>query len=81
MRHIAADYKAISTQDERAAQQAAMTLNDLYTAYQENTKPTLNADVGTAIDALIQQLQQNPSGYSAPKFAAGMQRVSETLGQ
>ena len=81
MRHIAADYKAISTQDERAAQQAAMTLNDLYTAYQENTKPPLNADVGTSIDALIQQLQQNPSAYSAPKFAAGMQRVSETLGQ
>ncbi|MGB8888294.1 MAG: multiheme c-type cytochrome [Candidatus Korobacteraceae bacterium] len=81
MRRIAIDSKAIANQDERAAQQAAMTLDDLYMAYQQNTKPPLNADVGTAIDALIQQLQQNPSAYSAPKFAAGMQRVSQTLGQ
>jgi hypothetical protein len=80
MRHIATDYKAISHQNERAAQQA-IPLNDLYAVYQESAKPPLSGDVGTAIDALIQQLQQNPSSYSAPKFAAGMQRVSEALGQ
>ncbi len=81
MRRIAADNKAIAAEGERSAQQAAMTLDDLLVAYNQNSKPVLNAEVRSSVDALIQQLQQNPSGYSAPKFSAQMQKVSDALGR
>jgi hypothetical protein len=80
MRRIAADNKVIAAEGERSAEQAAMTLGDLLVAYNQNSKPAMGADVRTAIDGLIQQVQQNPSAYSAPRFAAQMQKVSEALG-
>ncbi|MBZ5598685.1 MAG: cytochrome c family protein [Acidobacteriia bacterium] len=80
LRRVAGDGAAIANEGERPAEQAAMTLDSLFTAYNQNAKPANGADVRAAIDALFQQLQ-NPSAYSAPRFAAQMQRVSELLGR
>ena len=79
MRRIAMDNKSIAADGERSAEQATMALDVLYRAYQQNSKPT-DAGVRTSLDALIQMVQQNPSGYSAPRFAAQMQKVSDALG-
>ena len=80
MRRIAADNKAIAAEGERSAQQAAMTLDDLLVAYNLNASQAMGPEVRAAIDSLIQQLQQNPSAYSAPRFAAQMQKASDALG-
>lgn len=80
MRRVARDGTSIANEDERAAEQAAMTLDSLFTAYNQNVKPANGAEVRAGIDGLFQQLQ-NPSAYSAPRFAAQMQRVSELLGR
>jgi hypothetical protein len=80
LRRVARDGTNIANEDERAAEQAAMTLDSLFTAYNQNVKPANGAEVRAAIDGLFQQLQ-NPSAYSAPRFAAQMQRVSELLGR
>lgn len=79
MRRIAGDNQAIASQGERSAEQAAMALSDLYSAYTQNTK-AMSPEVGTSIDVLIQTLQQNQSAYSAPQFSAQMQKVSNALG-
>jgi hypothetical protein len=79
MRRIAMDNKSIAADGERSAEQATMALDVLYRAYQQNSKPA-DAGVRTSLDALIQMVQQNPSGYSAPRFAAQMQKVSDALG-
>lgn len=80
MRRIAADNKVIAADGERSAEQATMALDVLYRAYQQNTKPPLDASVRASLDALLQTVLQNPSAYSAPKFAAQMQKVSDALG-
>lgn len=80
MRRIAADNKVIAADGERSAEQATMALDVLYRAYQQNTKPPLDAGVRTSLDAMLQTVLQNPSAYSAPKFAAQMQKVSDALG-
>jgi len=80
MRRLAADNKVIAAEGWGSAEQAAMTLDDLYAAYSQNTKPAMNAEARASIDALIQMLQQDPSAYSAPRFAAQMQKVSDALG-
>jgi hypothetical protein len=80
MRRIAHDGTAISNEDERAAEQAAMTLDSLFRAYSQNEKPANEAEVRAAINGLF-ALVQDQSGYSAPRFAAQMQKVSEVLGR
>jgi cytochrome c554/c'-like protein len=80
MRRIAGDGAAISIEDERAAEQAAMTLDSLFRAYNVNVKPANGGELRAAIDGLFAQLQ-DPSAYSAPRFAAQMQRVSEIVGR
>ena len=79
MRRIAADSKTIAAEGERPAEQATMALDDLLRAYQQNSGDNMPA-ARASLDSLIQLVQQNPSGYSAPRFAAQMQKVSEALG-
>jgi hypothetical protein len=81
MRRVARDGGEISAEGERSAEQATMTLDSLFRAYNLNVKPANAMEIRAAIDGLFQQLQQDPSGYSAPRFAAQMQRVSEVLGR
>ncbi|HTZ95053.1 MAG TPA: multiheme c-type cytochrome [Terriglobales bacterium] len=81
MRRVARDGGSIAFEGERSAEQATMTLDSLFRAYNQNAKPANATEVRAAIDGLFQQLQQDPSGYSAPRFAAQMQRVSEVLGR
>ena len=81
MRRVAGDGGPISAEGERSAEQATMTLDSLFRAYNQNVKPANALGVRAAIDGLFQQLQQDPSGYSAPRFAAQMQRVSDVLGR
>jgi hypothetical protein len=81
MRRVAADGRNISIEGERAAEQAAMTLDSLFRAYNQNVKPANGAELSAAIAALFALLQQDPSAYSAPRFAAQMQKVSEIVGR
>jgi hypothetical protein len=80
MRRVARDGAAISIEGERSAEQAAMTLDSLFRAYNQNVKPANGAELRTAIDGLF-ALLQDPSAYSAPRFAAQMQRVSDVVGR
>jgi hypothetical protein len=79
MRRIASDSKMIAAQGERPAEQAAMALDVLYRAYQQNNNQGLPG-VRAPLDGLIELVKQNPSYYSAPRFAAQMQKVNEALG-
>jgi hypothetical protein len=78
MRKIAADSSAISEQGQRAAGQAAMSLDSLFTVYRENAKNLDEAEVKAAIGGLFQQLD-DPSSYNAPRFAAQLQKVNVLL--
>jgi len=78
MRRVAGDGVAISNEGERAAEQGAFTLDSLFRAYNQNERPANGPEVRTAIDGLF-ALLQDPSAYSAPRFAAQMQKVSEIL--
>jgi hypothetical protein len=55
-----------------------MTLDSLFRAYNQNVKPGNGQAVRAAIDGLF-SLLQDPSAYSAPRFAAQMQKVSESV--
>lgn len=78
MRKIAGDSTVISQQGQRAAGQAAMSLDSLFTVYKQNAKDLDEPEVKSAIGSLFQQLD-DPSSYSAPRFAAQMQKVSALL--
>ena len=78
MRRIAQD-KTIPVLGERIAEQTAMCLDSLFIAYDQDAKPANRVEVRGAIDALYQQLDRNPSAYSAPRFAAQLKRVGELL--
>ncbi len=80
MRRVASDGAAISIEGERSAEQAAMTLDSLCRAYNQNVKPANVSEVRSAIDGLF-ALLQDPSSYSAPRFAAQMQKVSDIVGR
>ncbi len=80
MRRIARDGTAISSEGERSAEQAAMTLDSLFRAYNQNVKPPNATELRTAIDGLF-ALLQDPSAYSVPRFEAQMQKVSEIVGR
>jgi len=75
---IAKDGDAISRQGERAAEQAAMVLQSLYTAYASQAHPASDTQIRAALKGLFQQVE-NPSAYNAPKFAAQMRALSEVL--
>jgi hypothetical protein len=81
MRRIAADGPNISVEGERSAEQAAMTMDSLFRAYNQNVKPANGPELRAAIDGLFALVQQDPSAYSAPRFASQMQRVSEVVGR
>ena len=78
MRKIAGDSRSISQQGQRAAGQAAMSLDSLFGVYQQHAKNLEAAEIKAAIGGLFQQLD-DPSAYNAPQFAAQMQKVSELL--
>jgi hypothetical protein len=78
MRKIAGDSNAISQQGQRAAGQAAMSLDSLFAVYMHNGKDLEQSELKAAMRALLQQLD-DPSAYNAPRFAAQMQRVSALL--
>ena len=78
MRAIAQDGDAISGQGQRAAEQAAMSLDSLFVAYKQNTRAENEAEIRESINGLFQQLD-NPSAYNAPRFAAQMQKMSSVL--
>jgi len=80
MRRVAGDSAAISIEGERSAEQAAMTLDSLFRAYNQNEKPANGVEVRSAIDGLF-ALLQDPSAYSAPRFSAQMKKVNEIVGR
>jgi len=55
-------------------------LDSLFRAYDQNVKPPNASELRAGIDGLFQQLQ-DPSAYSAPRFTAQMQKVSDLLGR
>ncbi|MGZ4732220.1 MAG: multiheme c-type cytochrome [Terriglobales bacterium] len=78
MRKIAGDGRGISQQGQRAAGQAAMSLDSLFTVYRQNAKDSSQAEIQAAIKSLFQQLE-NPSAYDATRFAEQMKNVSALL--
>jgi hypothetical protein len=75
---IARDGDYISRQGERAAEQAAMALQSLYTAYATQARASNDTQIRAALKALFQQVE-NPSAYNAPKFAEVMRALSQVL--
>jgi hypothetical protein len=73
---ILRDADAIAAEGTRSAEQAAMSIDALYIASTKGS--TEQADVRAAIKGMFQQLE-NPSAYSAPRFAAQMKRVAAAL--
>lgn len=57
-----------------------MTLDSLFRAYNQNEKPANGTELRAAIDGLF-ALLQDPSAYSAPRFAAQMKSVGEIVGR
>ena len=78
MRSIAADSRTVSEQGQRAAEQAAMSLDSLFVSCQQDASVSNEAELHAAINLLFQQLE-NPSAYNAPRFAAQMQKVNVLL--
>ncbi len=76
MREIANDSDGISLDGERSAEQAAMALDSLYLAYAKLAGP--NPELKGEIDQMY-RLLDNPSAYSAPKFAAQMKKTSAAI--
>ena len=76
MREIASDSEGISLQGERSAEQAAMALDSLYLAYANLAGP--NPELKGNIEQMY-RLLDNPSAYSAPKFAAQMKKTSAAI--
>src|SRR5271170_3337370 len=76
MREIANDSDGISLDGERSAEQAAMALDSLYLAYANLSGP--NQELKGDIDQMY-RLLDNPSAYSAPKFAAQMKKTSAAI--
>jgi hypothetical protein len=75
---ITGDAVYISQQGERAAEQTAMALRSLYTAYAAQARPRNDTQIQAGIQGLFQQVE-NPSAYNAFKFADQMRAVSGLL--
>src|SRR6202163_1676140 len=78
LQQITTDAENISLADERAAEQATMAIDSLYSAYSKETKPKNAEEVRTAINGLFQQLE-TPSSYNADQFAAALRRIHRML--
>ena len=78
MRKIAGDSRSISQQGQRAAGQAAMSLDSLFGVYRQHASNLDATGIKAAIAGLFQQLD-DPSAYNAVRFAAQMQKVSALL--
>jgi len=78
LQRISSDADEISSEGERAAEQAAMAIDSLFIAYSRNEKPADAAGVRTAINGLFQQLE-NPSAYNPADFANQMRKVNSLL--
>jgi hypothetical protein len=78
LQRIPDDAENIALADERAAEQAAMTMDSLYIAYSKDAKPANAAEVRAAINGLFQQLE-NPSAYNADQFASALRRIRVLL--
>jgi hypothetical protein len=78
MRAIAQDGDAISGYGQRAAEQAAMSLDSLAVAYKQSSKDPIDPALRESLQELFTQLD-NPSAYSAPRFAAQMRKVGAVL--
>jgi len=77
IRSIADDGESISAYGQRAAEQAAMSLDSLAVAYKQNSS-SANPQLRESIQGLFQELD-NPSAYNAPRFAAQMRKVSAVV--
>jgi hypothetical protein len=78
LQRITDDAENIAISDERAAEQAAMAMDSLYIAYSKDAKPSNDAEVRPAINALFQKLE-NPSAYNADQFASALRRIRPLL--
>ena len=78
LKAVSGDADYISRQGERAAEQAAMTLQSLYFALAAQARPANDAQIRAALRALFDQVQ-NPSAYNAFQFAAQMRNVNGLL--
>jgi hypothetical protein len=75
---ISADADNISGQGEHSAAQAAMAVQSLFLAYDQNEKLQNSAQLRVAIKGLFQELQ-NPSAYDPARFADQMKQVNALL--
>src|SRR5579859_354789 len=73
---ISAQGDAISNQDTRSAEQAAMALDTIFLCYEKQAGS--HPAVRSAIDGLFKELN-NPSAYNAPRFSSQMRKVSAAL--
>jgi hypothetical protein len=78
LQKISADAENISAQGEHSAAQAAMAVQSLFLAYDQNEKLQNSAQLREAIKGLFQQLQ-NPSAYDPARFASQMKQVNALL--
>lgn len=78
MKAIIANSDYITRQGERPAEQSAMVLQVLYTAYSKQGKPSGDARIQESIAGLFKQVE-NPSAYNAFKFADGMRALGGQL--
>jgi hypothetical protein len=78
LQRISDDAAEISSQGERAAEQAAMALDSLFIAYTRTEKFANAADLRAAINGMFQQLE-NPSNYNPADFARQMHKVGLLL--
>ena len=78
LERISNDADEISSEGERAAEQAAMSLDSLFIAYSHTEKVASVADIRAAIQGLFQQLE-NPSNYNPADFARQMRKVGSLL--
>jgi len=76
---ICADGEYVAQNGERAAEQAAMALDSIFTAFARNAHPQNEKAVREAIEALFQQVQ-NPAAFRPQSFTAQMGRVNALLG-
>jgi hypothetical protein len=78
-RAITDDAERIANGGERAAEQAAMSLETLLGALGQNAGGGVDpAAARPALDRLFQQLE-NPSGYDPRRFAAPLRRIADVL--
>jgi hypothetical protein len=78
LQQITNDAENISLADERAAEQATMTVDSLYIAYSREAKPKNAEEVRAVINGLFQQLE-NPSSYNADQFSSALRQIHGML--